>query len=119
MRYHYEKPELYVTMYGKTYICNHPVYDRCTLYLENNKGLAVIQQRFNPENKSTNWTEIDPWLVDALYLNPKFKQFFDERAAKATDGLYPTVSVRQIMWALKMKPIKRERWETCFDRRSI
>jgi hypothetical protein len=23
------------------------------------------------------------------------------------------------MWALKMKPIKRERWETCFDRRDI
>jgi hypothetical protein len=23
------------------------------------------------------------------------------------------------MWALKMKPIKRERWETCFDRRII
>jgi hypothetical protein len=23
------------------------------------------------------------------------------------------------MWALKMKPLKRERWETCFDRRDI
>jgi len=27
--------------------------------------------------------------------------------------------VRQIMWALKMKPIKRERWETVFDRKEI
>lgn len=31
----------------------------------------------------------------------------------------PTVTIRQIMWALKMKPIQRQRWETCFDRREI
>ena len=35
------------------------------------------------------------------------------------DDIYPTVTVRQLMWALKMKPIRRERWETCFDRRII
>ena len=38
---------------------------------------------------------------------------------EGTDGLYPTVTIRQIMWALKMKPIQRQRWETCFDRRDI
>jgi hypothetical protein len=35
------------------------------------------------------------------------------------DGLYPTVTVRQIMWSLKMKPIPKEKWETVFDRREI
>ena len=35
------------------------------------------------------------------------------------ENLYPTVTIRQIMWALKMKPIQRQRWETCFDRREI
>lgn len=119
MRYHYEKPELYNSIYGQIYECNHPVYSRCTLYLIGNKGLAVIQQRYNPENKATWWTEIDPWLNNTLYLHPRFKKFFDERAGEPVEGLYPTVSVRQIMWALKMKPIKRERWETCFDRRYI
>lgn len=106
-------------MYGRVYICNHPVYDRCTLYEINNKGLAVIQQRFDNETKSTYWTEIDEWLTDPLYLNKNFKKYFDERAGECTDGLYPTVSVRQIMWALKMKPLPRKRWETCFDRREI
>ena len=77
MRYHYQKPDIYLSMYGELYICNHPVYDRCTLFTIGNKGLAVIQQR------------------------------------------YPTVTIRQIMWALKMKPIQRQRWETCFDRREI
>lgn len=119
MRYHYEKPNLYLSMYGIKYECDHPVYSRCTLYLIDNKGLAVIQQRYNPADKHTYWTEIDPWLTDQLYLHPGFKKFFDERSGECVAGLYPTVSIRQIMWALKMKPIPRERWETCFDRRSI
>lgn len=119
MRYHYEKPDLYTSMYGELYICEHPLYDTCTLYKMNNKGLAVIQQRFDHSNKTTRWTEIDPWLTDILYLHPKFKEFFDERAGNGECGLYPTVTIRQIMWALKLKPLPRKRWETCFDRRVI
>ncbi len=119
MRYHHKKPSIFFSNYGKTYICNHPVYDKCTLFTINKKGLAVIQQRFNQETKSTYWTEIDPWLTDELYLHTKFKEFFDGRAGECIDGLYPTVTIRQIMWALKIKPIPRERWETCFDRRDI
>ena len=119
MRYHYEKPTIYLSMYGKLHNCNHPVYDRCTLFEIGEKGLAVIQQRYSSQTKSTYWTEIDSWLTDNLYLHPRFMEFFNERAEECTDGLYPTVTVRQIMWALKMKPIPRERWETCFDRRYI
>lgn len=119
MRYHYEKPSLYLSMYGTTYSCSHPVYTKCTLFEIGKKGLAVIQQRYDPSTKKTWWGELDPWLTDALYLHPGFKSFFDERASGCTDGLYPTVTIRQIMWALKMKPIARERWETVFDRKSI
>ena len=119
MRYHYKKPAMYLAIYGETYSCNHPVYDYCTLYMMGNKGLSIIQQRFDKETKNTYWTEIDPWLVDELYLHPKFKEYFEKRAGESVDGLYPTVTIRQIMWALKMKPIKKQRWETCFDRRDI
>lgn len=119
MRYHYEKPVIYSSIYGTTYNCNHPVYDRCTLFNIGSIGLAVIQQRFDPSTKRTWWTEIDPWLTDSLYLHPKFKEYFDSRAGEPLDDLYPTVTIRQIMWALKLKPIPRERWETCFDRRDI
>ena len=119
MRYHHEKPSVYLSIYGNTYKCDHPVYSKCTLYQMNNKGLAVIQQRFNSLTKTTWWSEIDPWLTDLLYLHPKFKEFFDARSGPDIDGLYPTVTIRQIMWALKLKPIPRERWETCFDRRRI
>ena len=119
MRYYYEPPEYNTSMYGEIYICNHPVYNRCTLFRIREKGLAVVQQRYRESDKSTYWTEIDRYLVDRLYLHPNFKKFFDERADVENDGIFPTVSVRQIMWGLKMKPLKRERWETLFDRRII
>lgn len=119
MRYHFIKPEFYVSQYGRVYICDHPVYSRCTLYEMGGKGLGVIQQRFDSDTKTTCWTEIDPWLTDAIYLHPAFRGFFDGRAKPGKDGLYPTVTLRQIMWALKMKPIAKERWETVFDRKDI
>ena len=79
----------------------------------------MVQQRFERETKRTYWSEIDPWLANDIYLQPGFKEFFDARSKICQNGLYPTVSVRQIMWALKMKPISRERWETYFDRKEI
>lgn len=119
MRYHYDKPTIYLSMYGETYNCNHPIYSKCTLYKMGNKGLAVIQQRFDNNTKNTYWDEIDPWLTDEIYLHPNFKEFFLERSGTCTDGLYPTVTIRQIMWGLKMKPLRRERWETYFDRKIV
>lgn len=119
LRYHYEKPSIYLSTYGDTYECNHPIYDRCTLFKMDSKGLAVIQQRHDSVDKITWWSEIDPWLTDDIYLHPKFKEYFDSRSSEPVDGLYPTVTIRQIMWALKLKPIQRERWETCFDRKEI
>ena len=119
MRYHFEKPEFYTGSCGVTYICDHPVYDRCTLYQIGGKGLAVIQQRYDKESKRTWWGEIDPWLVDVIYICKGFRELFEKRAEPGKDGLYPTITVRQIMWALKMKPIPKERWETVFDRKDI
>ena len=119
MRYHYKKPHIYLSKYGETYICNHVLYDKCTLYKIGEIGLAIIQQRFDILTKRSWWSEIDPWLIDDIYLHPKFLTYFKEKAAKCKNGLYPTVTVRQIMWALKMKPIKREKWETYFDRKTI
>lgn len=120
MRYHFDEPETYYTSkYGRIYECDHPVYSRCTLITINNKGLAIIQQRYDSLSKNTWWGEIDPWLIDVLYLNIKFKEYFDKRSGECVNGLYPTVTIRQIMWALKIKPLRRERWETCFDRKEI
>lgn len=85
----------------------------------NNKGLAVVQQRYCKKTKATYWNRIDPWLVDELYLHKNFEAFFNDRAVERINGIYPTVTVRQIMWGLKIKPLPRERWETCFDRKLI
>lgn len=119
MRYYYEKPREYTTKYGQIYFCDHPVYDRATLYLIENRGLCVIQQRYNEITKHTWWTEIDPWLVDDLYLHTGFKELFDSVACVCINGLYPTMSVRQVMWRLRMKPLIREPWESLFDHTPI
>ena len=118
MRYHYERPLHYVSMYGETYECNHPIYNKSTLYKTDDKGLAVIQQRYDPDTKHTWWEQIDPWLTDELYFHPKFKQLLQENAKKPKKGLYPTMTIRQVMWALRMKPLKRKVWETMFDTRN-
>lgn len=116
----YTPPEKWTSFYGQTYRCNHPVYRISTLYLDHGKGLCVIQQRFNEKMKSTTWSAIDPWLNDKIYLHAGFKEYFDHHAKKKdANGCYPTVTVRQIMWALRMKPLKKERWETVFDRSLI
>lgn len=106
-------------MYGETYICNHSVYSRCTLFNLQGKGIAVIQQRYDKVTKHTYWTEIDEDLTDVIYLNPNFIHFFNDRADYPNKDIYPTVTIRQIMHALKMKPLKKEVWETVFDRRDI
>ena len=87
MRYFHERPAFYLTHYGETYECDHPAYSQCTLYRIRDKGLAVIQQRFDPDTKRTWWGPIDPWLTDALYLAERFKPYFDERAGPESGGL--------------------------------
>lgn len=119
MRYYYDKQKRYTKIYGKTYECNHLVYNRCTLYKIKDKGLAIIQQRYDDKNKHTYWTEIDKDLVDVIYLNAGFKAFFDKYAKKSQNGIYPTVTVRQTMYNLKMKPLKKYVWETGFDKKPI
>ncbi|MBO7449776.1 MAG: hypothetical protein J6U54_05345 [Clostridiales bacterium] len=112
MKYYYEVHNKQ-PIKGKVYECNHPMYNKCTLYLEGDVGLAVIQQRFNELLKMTWWGPIDPGLVDDIYYHPDFSKYFLEFAAcKDENGLYPTVQVRKLMWALRMKPLKRQFWET-------
>ena len=86
MRYHYKKAKIYI-LTNNIYICEHPVYTRCSLFFAEDKGLAIIQQRFDPLTKNTNWGEIDPWLTDDLYFNSGFKEYFYKRAKECTNGL--------------------------------
>lgn len=120
MRYHHEDDRgVHVGQFATTYICDHPVYSKCTLYRIRDIGLAVIQQKYDPDTKATTWGEIDLELIDVIYLHPKFYAFFKSIARPPTGQLYPTVTIRQLMWALRMKPLKREPWETYFDRKGF
>ena len=119
MRYHYVYPEADTPVYGEYYECDHPLYNSCTLYRRDNIGLAVVQQRYNPKTKRTWWSSINTPLWNPIYVHPKFNEYFEKFAMPPVNGLYPTVTLRQVMWALKMKPLKRKAWETYFDRAPI
>lgn len=119
MRYHLEKPCIELVGYGERYVCDHPVYNICTLFRIGNRGLAVVQQRFDPLRKQTYWDCVDPWICGIIYVHSKFRDIFDSHADIPKNGIYPTVPVRKIMWELRIKPLPKERWETVFDRKFI
>lgn len=111
MKYYYEKPETWIGA-GKVYICNHTMYRQCTLFQNGDVGLAVIQERYDPEKKVRWWSYIDPWLAGDIFLNKKFEGYFVDHARQADErGIFPTYKVREVMWALRMKPLKKEYWE--------
>lgn len=111
MRYYTEKPELTVQVFGKPMPLDHPIYKGGTLYLENGKGLIVVQKRFNESTRECWWDTVELWLANEIYKAPTFKDFF-QKNAKESD--YPIFQLRHIMWLLKMKPLMREDWEGYF-----
>lgn len=122
MRYFYTPAHAEGCAFGVRYACpNHLVYNQCTLYRDSTLhiGLAIIQQYYDPVRKATHWGAIVHALNRDIYLHPGFRQFFLQRAAPPKNGVYPTVTVRQCMWALRMKPLKKQPWETVFDRKNV
>lgn len=122
MKYHYEAPEKWENLNlrkdrVKIYRCNHPMYNRCTLFTgwnEDNEevGLAVVQQHFDETTKSIWWGSIDPWLAIDILENDRFEEYFTAFATVDNgDKLYYTVPLRKLMWALRMKPLAKEFWE--------
>lgn len=112
MRAFYKGDTDIVQIFGKTYECDHILYNRCTLFESRGLGLAVIQQRYDPKTKHTWWGEIDSCLANDIYLSEKFVSYFKEHASYPDkNGIYPTVKVRKLAWALRIKPMKKEAWE--------
>ena len=106
MKYYYEQPAAEIAVYGETIELNHPCYSRGTLYFYDGLGLIVVQQRFDPVNKTCYWWSVKPAIANDIYLCGRFYAFFKENA-KMED--YPIFEIR-------MKPLPREDWEDFFGR---
>lgn len=98
----------------KTHRCDHVLYDACTLFMHGNYGLAVIQQRFNDKQKVWWWGPIDDRIAYDISNSEKFKDIFWEKAGVNKFGIYPTIEVRKLMYAVGLKPMRKEYWETSF-----
>lgn len=112
MKYYYNPPQEWSHKGWKIYSCDHPLYNRCTLYLKGEKGLAVVQKHFNDRNKSSWWGSVDAPVAADILSQDLFDDFFEKNSGMPDENdLYPTVPLRKIMWALRMKPIKKMYWE--------
>lgn len=99
---------------AKSYKCDHPLYDICSLFVKDGLGLAVIQQRFNEERKVSWWGPVDPWILNDIFDSERFNEVFLKHAGPPGDGLYPTMEVRKLMYAVGLKPLKKQYWEMSF-----
>ena len=105
MKYFYQKPEIYIDIYGKTVTLDHPIYQKGTKISTDGKAIIIVQQRFI--NKTFFWDSVDPWIISDIYLNKNFPSFFSQYASENP----PIFQLRKIMWALRMKPLPKEFWE--------
>lgn len=72
MRYHHEKPSIYASVYNNIYECEHPVYNKCTLFKIDQNGLSVIQQRYD---NTTNHVALKMKLIP----RERWETCFDRR----------------------------------------
>lgn len=73
--------------------------------------MAVVQEHFISGTKMTYWGTIDPDLANDIYICDGFQSIFEKISGREKDGIFPTVTVRKLMWALRMKPLAKEFWE--------
>lgn len=115
MKYYYEKPDVWIGA-GVIFSCKHPIVRKCTLFQIGEYGLGIVQNHFDVRRKVSWWGPIEPWIAGDIYTNKNFIDFFEENAAEMDEtGNYPIFPVRRVMWALRMKPLRKEYWEDIFD----
>ena len=67
-----------------------------------------MQKHFDPVSRSMWWGSLDPWLACDIQKSENYKAFF-ERYANPEHSF--VISVRKLMWELRMKPPPKEFWE--------
>lgn len=93
---------------------DHPMYNVGTLFFMDgsNKGLIIVQKRFNADSKVMWYGPIDSYLTKSIGESEHFDTYFNENAReKDSDGHFPTYHLRSVMHALHMKPIPKADWE--------
>lgn len=113
MRYFYIPERLTQNLYGREEECKHSLFRSCTVFdISSGLGFGVVQRRFDPEAKCWYYSSLDPGLANDIYLNDGFPEYFKKVADRRDDdGDYPIYDVRKVMWALRMKPLRKEEWE--------
>ena len=59
----------------------------------------------------TYWGALDPGLANDIYISERFQEVFEKYSGREKDEIFPTITVRKLMWQLRMKPLPKEFWE--------
>lgn len=74
MKYYYEKPEKWSGA-GETYICDHVLFNRCTLIKRGGKGIILIQERYNEKPRLDGGVPSIPGFPMIFVLMKIFRGF--------------------------------------------
>lgn len=98
--------------YGSIEIVNHPLYFSGTLFENDGYGIVIVREYFNPKDKYKYYGPIDPCIANDIYLSPRFPKYFSKKAERKNEkGLYPTVLLKKVMWEMRLKPLKKTKYE--------
>lgn len=93
---------------------DHPAYNTFTLFTDGNRGIGVIQQRYDPRTKTTWWGSLSQDNIFNILNSPFFEEWWDDVARVGSSNSFHVTELRKVMWALRMKPLPKEPWETKF-----
>ena len=116
MKYFYEERKDSRKLPGIIYIhrANNHLFLDGTLYYEKGNGLVVVRKYFDKASKRVYYGPLPKALANDIYEREGFQDEFTKLAGPRNAGGYPFVDVRKLMWALRMKPLKKDIWEYFF-----
>lgn len=110
MKYFYRPSDDFpIQEYGRQIrVDGNPLFNTATLFKIGDKAIIVVQEHWLAKSKAKYWGAVNSRLATDIYLNPNFAEYFK---TVATSDDYPVMQVRKLMWAIRMKPLKKEFWE--------
>ena len=116
MKYFYEEKRDDRKLSGIIYIhrAGSFLFSDGTLFLKDGKGLIVVRKYFDKVRKICYYGPISRGLANDIFTHERFCEVFADYAHKRGKDGYPFIDVRKFMWALRMKPLKKDIFEFFF-----
>ena len=72
MRYHYEKPNIYLSMYGKVYFVTIQSIIAARCSKSEKRDWQLFSRDLTRKQRVPGGGDVDPWITDDLYFASSF-----------------------------------------------